>query len=612
MGVVAKPKIVAALRKPDRKGLAVALLASCGLAFSVSVAWAVGELTQKPGAAGCISQGGSGGCRPGVGLLGASSIATSPDGKSVYVASAGSDAVAIFNRNDDGTLEQLPGTAGCVSQGGSGGCRPGIGLNLAHGVATSPDGRNVYVASTFSNAVAIFSRNPDGTLDQLPDIDGCISEGGSGGCRPGNGLVFPFGISVSPDGKSVYVVSGSSNAIAILSRNPDGTLEQLSGTDGCISENEIGAAGCQPGIGLRIPISVTTSSNGKSVYVASGISDTVAIFNRRPDGTLEQLPGTDGCISQGGRGGCQPGIGLDGAESVTASPDGKSVYLASHGSDAVAIFKRNDDGTLEQLPGTAGCVSQGGSGGCRPSIGLDFASGVATSPDGRNVYVASASSGGDLDEGSDAVAIFNRNADGTLEQPPGPAGCISQDGIGGCRPGIGLNVAISVAISPDGKSVYVASAGSGDGSDAVAIFDRAGPPAPSDTSAPTISGFRLAPKRFKASPKGRSSFRFRLSEAAAARIEVDRVRPGRKVGKRCEKPTPNLSKHPRCKRFIGVGKTLNFQNRSAGANKIAFNGKVSGRALKPGIYRARITAKDAAGNSSTPKNARFTVLRPRK
>ncbi len=583
-------------RRVSLAGLSAVVLL-CSLA---ATAWAVGELTQKQGTAGCISESGSGGCRPGIGLDRAAGLATSPDGKSVYVASE-SGAVAIFNRNPDGTLEQLPGTAGCISRGGIGGCQPGIGLRFARSVGTSADGKSVYVASPVSDAVAIFRRNDDGTLEQPPGQAGCISQAVGEGCRPGIGLNGATSVTTSADGKSVYVASLEASAVAIFNRNPDGTLEQLPGTAGCISRGGVG--GCRPGVGLGFADGVATSLDGKSVYVSSGISDAIAIFRRNDDGTLEQPPGQAGCISQAVGEGCRPGIGLNGAISVTTSPDGKSVYAASE-SAAVAIFNPNPDGSLVQPSGTAGCISEGGVEGCQPGIGLRSARSVATSADGKNVYVASAE--------SDAVAIFNRNPDGTLEQPPGAAGCISQDGSGGCRLGIGLDGAGGIATSPDGKSVYVASPDT----DAVAIFDRAvpaPPPVSPDTSAPTVSGFKLAPKRFKAAPTGSSSFRFALSEPAGVKIQIERARPGRKVGKRCKKPTPKLAERPRCKRFTGAGER-GFQGRSAGVNKIAFNGKVSGRALKPGSYRATIRATDAVGNRSAPKRASFTVLaaKPRK
>jgi DNA-binding beta-propeller fold protein YncE len=59
-----------------------------------------------------------------------------------------------------GALTQLVGTDACISEDGAGGdCADGIALNGARSVAASPDGRNVYVVSEFSNAVAVFACN---------------------------------------------------------------------------------------------------------------------------------------------------------------------------------------------------------------------------------------------------------------------------------------------------------------------------------------------------------------------------------------------------------------------------------------------------------------------
>lgn len=148
---------------------------------------------------------------------------------------------------------------------------------------------------------------------------------------------------------------------------------------------------------------------------------------------------------------CSPATALDGAISVAPSADGTSVYVASSNSDAVAVFDRAANGTLMQKPGTAGCVSADGSGGaCATGRALDAAVSVVVSPDGASVYVASFF--------SDAVAIFDRAANGTLTQKPGTAGCVSQDGSGGaCAIGRALDAADSVAVSADGASVYVAS-----------------------------------------------------------------------------------------------------------------------------------------------------------
>jgi hypothetical protein len=45
---------------------------------------------------------------------------------------------------------------------------------------------------------------------------------------------------------------------------------------------------------------------------------------------------------------------------------------------------------------------------------------------------------------------------GDLSQPAGAAGCVSEDGTGPCADGHALDRPNSVAVSPDGKSVYVA------------------------------------------------------------------------------------------------------------------------------------------------------------
>ena len=81
----------------------------------------------------------------------------------------------------------------------------------------------------------------------------------------------------------------------------------------------------------------------------------------------------------------------DGAASVTPSPDGDSVYVVSAGSDAVAIFDRDPvTGALAQKRGTQRCVSQDGSGGtCQDGTALDGVTDVTASLDGRSVYVAS-------------------------------------------------------------------------------------------------------------------------------------------------------------------------------------------------------------------------------
>jgi phage protein D len=55
--------------------------------------------------------------------------------------------------------------------------------------------------------------------------------------------------------------------------------------------------------------------------------------------------------------------------------------------------------------------------------------------------------------------------------------------------------------------------------------------------------------------------------------------------------------------------TLARPHSRAGRNRVGFTGRVRGRALRPGRYRATVQAIDAAGNRSTPRSVDFVVVR---
>lgn len=130
--------------------------------------------------------------------------------------------MTVFTRNKTtGVLTQLPGIDGCIAHTGDGvTCTDGVGLNGVAAVTVSPDGKHVYVASRFSDAVTVFARNKTtGVLTQLPGLDGCIANVGDGvTCTDGVGLSGPRSVTVSKDGKHVYVASFQSSAVTVLTR----------------------------------------------------------------------------------------------------------------------------------------------------------------------------------------------------------------------------------------------------------------------------------------------------------------------------------------------------------------------------------------------------------
>jgi DNA-binding beta-propeller fold protein YncE len=131
--------------------------------------------------------------------------------------------------------------------------------------------------------------------------------------------------------------------VVVFDRAANGTLTQKGGTAGCISS--FGGQGCAAATALRQLSAVTVSPDGKSVYTASVENDAVGVLDRAADGSLTQKASPAGCISESGLGSqggapCTDGKILDAASSVVVSPDGKSVYVAAPGWDAVSVFDR--------------------------------------------------------------------------------------------------------------------------------------------------------------------------------------------------------------------------------------------------------------------------------
>lgn len=430
----------------------------------------VGSLAQLPRPDACTQEGGDGiNCRDGIGLGGAESVAVSPDGKSVYVAGSSSHAVAVFARDKaTGALTQLPAPNGCVANVGDGiTCQDGLGLAFPYAVTVSPDNKHVYVAS--GGGITVFERDlATGALTQLPEPDGCISEfgGAPSGCTDAYGPIAPTAVLVSPDGKFVYALALNTDAIGVFARDKaTGKLTQLPAPEGCISATGDGVT-CKSAIALDGPRGLAMSNNGKHLYVVSEFSDAIAIFKRnKKTGVLTQPAAPNGCVANDGDGvTCTAAIGLDTPMAVLVGKNGKHVYVASYTSDAVTVFERHaPSGALTQLPGPAGCHDESGDGvTCTDAVALNGPRGLAQSNDGRHIYVATILSSG--------VAAFQRNKKtGELEQLYYPNACTTATGDNVlCRPGLAVSNARALALSKNGKHLYLASYGD----DAVAVFKR--------------------------------------------------------------------------------------------------------------------------------------------
>ena len=220
----------------------------------------------------------------------------------------------------------------------------------------------------------------------------------------------------------------------------DGQSNQLTFVE-AISNDEID--------GLDGAATVTLSPDGNFVYAASQNDDAIVTFSR--DALTGELTFVEA------RSDSDSGIdGLDGAISVTASPDGKFVYAASFRDDAIATFARDEvTGKLTFVE----AIFDGEEDGSGTTIdGLDGARSVAISPDENFLYAVSfedsaiATFARDKDTGK--LTFVEAVADGEKDSSDNDV-----DGLGGAR---------SATVSPDGNFIYVASTAD----DAIATFER--------------------------------------------------------------------------------------------------------------------------------------------
>lgn len=384
------------------------------------------SLLQPGGPGACFTTGGVDGCTAGAGLLGSLSTAVTPDGRNVYVATQ--DGLAEFKLDPDtGRATQLPGADGCINEAGSGGCRAARMVQNASSIVTSADSRYVYVAaygpvpsllpfSPSRSGVAIFERDADGGLTQLPGQRGCVAEDGASGCEPGPGLLGAVSLSLAPDGQTLYAGAitrrGTDSAGSVAALRVDkttGDLAPILGHGGCLAEGPV--AGCEQARGL-LGVTSVVAADEQTVYAVGHFTYSVAVLRRSTDGRLRQpttgTDGADGCTSASGGEGCATAPSLAGATTVVASHDGFHLYVG--GGNQVSVFRRADRGRIAQLAGDFGCIAEGGIGAgnipCTGAHGLLDVRGLTIDPLDRFVYAATAGNSASANPGGGVVTLM--------------------------------------------------------------------------------------------------------------------------------------------------------------------------------------------------------------
>jgi Tol biopolymer transport system component len=246
----------------------------------------------------------------------------------------------------------------------------------------------------------------------------------------------------------------------------------------------------------------------------------------------------------------------------------------------------------------------------------------AISADGR--YVAFGSTAGNLSDADGPVSdVFVRDLQ------TGTTTLVSRQSAAAGGAGAD-SVSANASISADGRYVGFDSSANNlsavddDGfrnafmRDVLGVPPVAPPPPPVDGSSPVLSSVSMSRKRFRAARASSraaarrrarvgTTFRWSLSEDARTSVGFERGLRGRRVGRRCLRLRRGVRIRRRCTRWRSAG--LLVLPGTAGANSAFFNGRVAGRALRPGRYRATLQSADAAGNRSAARRVGFRIVR---
>jgi 6-phosphogluconolactonase (cycloisomerase 2 family) len=273
-------------------------------------------------------------------------------------------------------------------------------------------------------------------LGQLPGAAGCLNRSGSSSCAAARAVANPLAVAASRDGKSLYATGGigSLGRVGVFARDPaTGKLRQLAGRAGCLSR--VPSRACRTGRGLETPAAVAVSPDGRRVAIAGRNGRSIGLYRRNASGALTAT----GCFQTQATPGCRETAGLQHVSALAFSPNGE---VLGAGSRAGLVSFTYDAGSLsfaEFVP-TKGAVA------------------LAFTRDSASLYAV----GGGGERGW--MDVFELDTDGQMNRIQ----CVEQGEPAGCQAANGLQQPVGVAVSQDGRHVYVASSVSA----AVDVFER--------------------------------------------------------------------------------------------------------------------------------------------
>jgi YVTN family beta-propeller protein len=263
-------------------------------------------------------------------------VAVSPDGKKVYVANNSDDNVSVIDTAAKNIISTVP-----------------IGVDpigyFPFGVAVSPDGGKIYVTNTYKGCVTKTCKGRKHSNEEENHFSVHVIDTTTNTVTDTVPVgSFPKGITVSPDGKKVYVTNSWNDNVSVI----DTAINTVTATV------PVG----------RFPEGIAINPTGTKVYVTNSLDDNVSIINTSTNDVIATV-----------------NVGIN-PVGVAVNPEGTKVYVTNVGNFSVP------DNTVSVIDTATENVTATVKVGQQPV-------GISVSPDGEKVYVAN--------NGDDNVSVID-------------------------------------------------------------------------------------------------------------------------------------------------------------------------------------------------------------
>ncbi len=222
----------------------------------------------------------------------------------VITANYSSGSVSIFERKANGSISEV---VQVVEHPKKHFGNRRFGPSNAHQVVFSPNGKYLFATNLGTDMIFSYYYNPSGKTEVLTEISSIQVSKSSG----------PRHMSLSKDGKYLYLVQELNANVTVFGVSEDGTLNQLQETTLVTDASKKNGAA-----------DIHVSQNGKFVYVTNrGENNNISLFKINNGGTLkfQKQYSTEG----------------NGPRNFTFSPDGKYIFIGNQRTNNIVTFKSN-------------------------------------------------------------------------------------------------------------------------------------------------------------------------------------------------------------------------------------------------------------------------------